>query len=168
MNKYREITYETPIQEKLLEISKYCEGIDLAFTLKEIHDLLNGIEEGARRTANIVKDLRTFSRLDESELKWVNIHENIDSTLTLLHNLVRDRITINKNYGNIPEVECFPGKINQVFMNLITNAAQAISDHGEITISTLKENDKILISVRDTGAGMNKETLPQIFEPFYH
>lgn len=167
LNKYREITSEVPIKDKLLEISKYCEGIDLAFTLQETHDLLNGIEEGARRTANIVKDLRTFSRLDEGELKWVNIHENIDSTLTLLNNLVRDRITINKNYGNIPEVECFPGKINQVFMNLITNAAQAISEHGEITISTQKDNNQILISVRDTGAGMNKETMTRIFEPFF-
>lgn len=129
--------------------------------------MLHSIEEGARRTANIVKDLRTFSRLDESELKWVNIHENIDSTLTLLRNLVRDRIAIHKNYGNIPEIECFPGKMNQVFMNLITNAAQAISDHGEITISTHKDNDQIRISVRDTGTGMNKETMARIFEPFF-
>ncbi|KTD60341.1 signal transduction histidine kinase [Legionella santicrucis] len=167
LNKYREITSEIPLKEKLLEISKYCERIDLSFTLQETHDLLHSIEEGARRTANIVKDLRTFSRLDESELKWVNIHENIDSTLTLLRNLVRDRIAIHKNYGNIPEIECFPGKMNQVFMNLITNAAQAISDHGEITISTHKDNDQIRISVRDTGTGMNKETMARIFEPFF-
>lgn len=119
--------------------------------------MLDGIEEGARRTANIVKDLRTFSRLDEGERKKVNIHENIDSTLTLLNNQFRDRITIHKNYGNIPEVECFPGKINQVFMNILTNAAHAIPEQGDITITTSMKDDHICISIRDTGSGMSKK-----------
>lgn len=167
LNKYGEITPETLIKEKLQEIAKYSDDIDLPFTLQETHNLLNGIEEGARRTANIVKDLRTFSRLDEGEKKHVNIHENIDSTLTLLHNQFRDRITINKNYGDIPEVECFPGKINQVFMNILTNAAHAIPEQGEITITTSRRNDHILISIRDTGTGMSKEAIARIFEPFF-
>lgn len=167
LNKYRAIDPEVSIKEKLLEISQFCDKIDLPFTLQETHNLLNGIEEGARRTANIVKDLRTFSRLDEGELKRVNIHKNIDSTLTLLNNLFRDRISIHKNYGNIPEVECFPGKINQVFMNIITNSAQAISKHGEISISTYQDNGQVLISIRDTGAGMSQETITRIFEPFF-
>ncbi|MCW8444111.1 MASE1 domain-containing protein [Fluoribacter gormanii] len=167
LKKYEEITPDAPIKDKLLEISKYSETIDLAFTLQETHNLLDGIEEGARRTANIVKDLRTFSRLDEGELKHANIHENIDSTLTLLHNQFRDRIIINKNYGDIPEIECFPGKINQVFMNILTNAAHAIPEHGEITITTTREQDDILISIRDTGTGMTKETIAKIFEPFF-
>ncbi|QLZ68554.1 Adaptive-response sensory-kinase SasA [Legionella sp. PC1000] len=167
LNKYGEITPETLIKEKLQEIAKYSDDIDLSFTLQETHNLLDGIEEGARRTANIVKDLRTFSRLDEGEKKHVNIHDNIDSTLTLLHNQFRDRITINKNYSDIPEVECFPGKINQVFMNILTNAVHAIPEQGEITITTSKRNDRILISIRDTGTGMSKETIARIFEPFF-
>ncbi|WP_454783238.1 MASE1 domain-containing protein [Legionella sp. WA2022007384] len=167
LNKYEEITPETSIKEKLLEISKYREAIDLSFTLQETHNLLDGIEEGARRTASIVKDLRTFSRLDEGELKQVNIHENIDSTLTLLHNQFRDRIIINKNYGDIPEIECFSGKLNQVFMNILTNAAHAIPEHGEITITTAKKKNHILIRIRDTGVGMTKETMAKMFEPFF-
>lgn len=168
LNKYEEITPETSIKDKILEISKYSDEIDLPFTLQETHNLLDGIEEGAKRTANIVKDLRTFSRLDEGELKHVNIHENIDSTLALLHNQFRDRITVKKNYEEIPKVECFPGKINQVFMNILTNAAYAIPEQGEITITTTcKGNDQILISIRDTGIGMSKETMARIFEPFF-
>lgn len=166
LNKYAQITPDT-IKEKLQEISKYKEEIDLSFTLQEIHSLLDGIEEGARRTANIVKDLRTFSRLDEGELKPINIHENIDSTLTLLHNQFRDRITIKKNYGDIPEIEGYPGKINQVFMNILINAAQAISEQGEITISTTLKNGHVWICIRDTGTGMSKETMARIFEPFF-
>ncbi|QMT59852.1 MASE1 domain-containing protein [Legionella sp. PC997] len=167
LNKYEEINPEIPIKEKLLEITKYSKEIDLALTLQETHNLLDGIEEGARRTASIVKDLRTFSRLDEGDLKKTNIHENIDSTLTLLHNQFRDRIIINKNYGDIPEIECFPGKINQVFMNILTNAAHAIPEQGEITITTSKKKNHILISIRDTGVGMTKETMAKIFEPFF-
>lgn len=167
LNKYAEITSDTSIKEKLRGINQYKEEIDLPFTLQETHDLLDGIEEGARRTANIVKDLRTFSRLDEGALKRVNIHENIDSTLTLLHNQFRDRIIIKKNYGDIPEIECFSGKINQVFMNILINAAHAISDQGEITITTSQENEHILIRIRDTGTGMSKETIAKIFEPFF-
>ncbi|KGP62151.1 histidine kinase, partial [Legionella norrlandica] len=167
LNQYTEITSETSIKEKLLEISKFSDEIDLPFTLQETHHLLDSIEEGARRTANIVKDLRTFSRLDEGALKHVNIHENIDSTLTLLHNQFRDRITVTKHYGDIPEIECFPGKINQVFMNILTNAAHAISEHGEIIITTGKEDNQIVISIRDTGIGMSEETMARIFEPFF-
>lgn len=167
LNKYAEITSETSIKEKLEDISKYIQDIDLTFTLQETYNLLDAIEEGAQRTANIVKDLRTFSRLDEGEMKQVNLHENIDSTLTLLNTLFRDRIVIHKNYGDIPEVECFPGKINQVFMNILTNAAHAIHEHGEITITTSKKKDKVLISIRDTGSGMDQETVDKIFEPFF-
>ncbi|MCW8397876.1 MASE1 domain-containing protein [Legionella sp. PATHC038] len=167
LNKYAEITPDTSIKDKLMEISKYKKEIDLPFTLQETHNLLNGIEEGARRTANIVKDLRTFSRLDEGALKRINIHANIDSTLTLLNNSFRDRITIKKNYGDIPQIECFPGKINQVFMNILINAAHAIPDQGEITITTSKENEHVLIRIRDTGTGMSKETMARIFEPFF-
>ncbi|STY28861.1 signal transduction histidine kinase [Legionella wadsworthii] len=167
LHKYEAITSESSLKEKLADISKYIQDVDFSFTLKETNKLLDGIEEGARRTANIVKDLRTFSRLDEGERKKVNIHENIDSTLTLLNNQFRDRITIHKNYGNIPEIECFPGKINQVFMNILTNAAHAIPEHGDITITTSMKDDHICISIRDTGSGMSKKTVDRIFEPFF-
>jgi signal transduction histidine kinase len=167
LNKYTELSANSPLSEELKEARKLSEELDLPYTLKETYQLLDGIEEGARRTATIVKDLRTFSRLDETDLKSVNIHENLDSTLTLLHNLFRDRINIVKNYGDIPEIACFPGKINQVFMNILTNAANAIPDKGEVTISTSQNKDHVQISIKDTGEGMSKETIKKIFEPFF-
>src|SRR5207248_54893 len=122
LNKYTKISPEIPLQDQLIEIKKLTDEINLTITVAETRDLLNGMEEGAKRTANIVKDLRTFSRLDESELKLVNIHDNINSTLTLLHGQYRDRIEIIENFGAIPEIECYPGRLNQVFMNILTNA----------------------------------------------
>ncbi len=165
--KYTEITPGISLNDKLAEINKLTNEIDLNYTVDETRNLLSGMEEGAKRTAGIVKDLRTFSRLDESELKHVNIHDNINSTLTLLHSQYRDKITIVKNYGDLPPVECYPGKLNQVLMNIITNAIHATPDKGEITISTTTKADKIAISIRDTGTGMTKEIMAKIFEPFF-
>lgn len=167
LDKYTEITPETSLSKKLTEIKKITDEINLTLTVSETRNLLAGMEEGAKRTAGIVKDLRTFSRLDESELKLVNIHNNIDSTLTLLHSQYRDRITIIKNYGDIPEIECYPGRLNQVFMNILTNAIHAIPDKGEITITTLRLDNKIVIRIKDSGSGMSKEIMAKIFEPFF-
>ena len=141
---------------------------------KEIDSLIVGIEEGAERTAEIVQGLRTFSRIDEAELKTVNIHDGILSTLVILKNSTPYYINIEKEFNAQGEVECYPGKLNQVFMNIITNAIQAITAKPEksnpetITISTKDvEKDCIRISIKDTGIGMNEEVKHRIFEPFF-
>jgi PAS domain S-box-containing protein len=129
---------------------------------------LQAIENGASRTAEIVRALRSFSRLDESEHKRVNVHECLESTLILLGNQIRDRIRIIKEYElNLPQIECYPGPLNQVFLNLLTNAIQAIDGQGSITLTTRSEADRIRIEIADNGRGMSPEEKQRIFEPFF-
>ena len=161
--------YETLIDEKnqSREISEMKEEMDYSFVIKETMNLLRGIKEGATRSEDIVKDLRTFSRMDENEYKGVNIHEGIDSTLLLLRHKMQDRISIHKKYGNLHPVECLPGKLNQVFMNILTNSILAIEDTGDIYIGTSVVDDMARITMRDNGMGMSDETMEHIFEPFF-
>lgn len=140
---------------------------DMVFLFNEIGSLLDGIEEGAKRTKNIVLGLRKFSRLDEDTFKMVDLHEGLDSSLMLLNSMIRGKIQIVKKYGHIPMVECLPGKINQVFMNILTNAIHAIPKKGIITITTRSREKKVTISIADTGIGMTKEIKKRIFEPFF-
>jgi PAS domain S-box-containing protein len=140
---------------------------EIKFLFGEITQLLNGIEEGAKRTKNIVLGLRNFSRLDEESFKKADLQEGLDSTLMLLNSKLRGQIDIEKKYGGIPLVECLPGKINQVFMNILSNAIQAIKGKGKISISTSYKKDFVFISISDSGHGMSKEVQKRIFEPFY-
>jgi two-component system NtrC family sensor kinase len=165
--KYIAITPETLQPATISEINNFMREIDLPYTIEETHHLLAGMEDGTNRTTEIVKNLRTFSRLDEGALKLTNIHHNIDSTLMLLKNQYRDRVTIIKQYGDVPEIEVFPGKINQVIMNMLVNAIHAIPETGEVYISTMRQANNIVISIRDTGVGIRKEHISKIFEPFF-
>jgi signal transduction histidine kinase len=153
--------------KNLEELNKKFDELNPDYLFSEIQSLLTGIKEGAERTKAIVAGLRNFSRLDENEIKPIDIHEGLDSTLMLLRNKLKTRIEIIKNYGNIPKVECYPGKINQVFMNIINNASQAIENEGKITISTWQENTNIYISIKDDGHGFDETVKSKIFEPFY-
>ena len=100
-------------------------------------------------------------------LKMADIHEGLDSTLILLRNKYKQRIEINKRYGKIPEIECYPGQLNQVFMNILSNAIDAIDNKGIITISTSKSNGSIRVSIKDTGRGISEDIQSKIFEPFF-
>jgi len=164
--------YDAEIEEKKLSggfqnVAEFKETMDYDFMIKETRNLLMGINEGASRSKNIVKGLRTFSRMDENEFKGVDIHEGIDSTLLLLSNKIQDGITIHKNYGKLQQVECLPGKLNQVFMNILTNGILAIEDKGDIIIETSSVNDMARISIKDNGKGMSTEVSAHIFEPFF-
>ena len=142
--------------------------IDFDFTIEEIQQLILGINEGADRTSEIVKGLRNFSRVDEGEFKIVDIHEGLNSTILLLHPKFGDKIKIEKNYGSVPMINCFPGQINQVFMNIMSNAADAIeNENGKIIITTSVNNNNVLISIKDNGKGMSDETKQKIFDPFF-
>jgi two-component system NtrC family sensor kinase len=158
---------------KLIEINKLKKQIDVDYVKDEISNLVKGIHDGAERTAEIVMGLRNFSRLDESEVKIVNIHEGIDSTLIILKNALPPNIVVKKDFGAHGEIECFPGKLNQVFMNILSNGMQAIKEkeHQEaeesITITTRDADDKIEISIKDTGIGMTDEVRQKIFDPFF-
>ncbi len=160
------------LHRELESIKAYREELDIDYIHSEITSLIKGIEEGAVRTAEIVKGLRTFSRLDESDLKYVDIHEGLDSTLVLLRNSVPHHVQIVKNYGKLPKIECYAGKLNQVFMNIMSNGLNAIKMKAvqgkeSLVITTALENNQVLISIRDSGIGMTEEVKEKIFEPFF-
>jgi len=165
---YHEIT-PANADEKLKVINEAKTRLDYHEALKEIDKLIGSIKAGSIRTTEIVKGLRAFSRLDEDELKQADIHEGIDLTLVMLHNKYKHHVEIVKEYGAIPLIECYPGKLNQVFMNILSNAIDAIEEKGIITIKTYKDqtNGMICISIIDTGKGMSEKEKAKIFDPFY-
>jgi len=149
------------------DIKVLKDKIDYDFLIKEISNLLEGIEEGAHRSSQIVKGLRSFSRLDEEKCQIYDIHEGIESSLILLNNKIKDRIAIHRDYGDFQDIECYPSKLNQVVMNVLTNSIQAIEGKGEISIQTISSDIGIKIILKDNGKGMTSEVKRHIFEPFY-
>ena len=172
VGKYETITPETALAEKLKEIQAFRNKIDLDYLKQEINSLLNGIEDGAKRTAEIVAGLKNFSRLDESEIKEANINEGIQSTLVLIRSSIPKEVEVITNLAKLPLIECYPGKLNQVFMNILSNSVYALK-HKEgdgskqLIISTFEKGDKIVARFEDTGIGMSKEIKEKIFEPFF-
>ncbi len=123
------------------------------------------IRSGSSRVAEIVRRLRSFARLDEAELKKVDVHEGLEDTLTLVHHEIKHNIQVVRDYGKLPMMSVFPSRLNQVFLNLINNARQAIHDKGTITIKTWVEDKTAAIAFADDGVGIPEENLPRIFDP---
>ncbi|MDE2925517.1 MAG: ATP-binding protein [Acidobacteriota bacterium] len=141
--------------------------INYDFVIEDLDRLMDNFEEGAQRIHAIIGDLRTFSRMDVDKTQRVPIQEPLDLALNLLHNEYRDRIRIQKDYGDVPPVECHPGRLSQVFMNVLSNACQAIPGRGEIRIRTSTDNGEAVIEIEDDGSGIRKEHLGKVFEPFF-
>ena len=167
---------EKYIQENglpLTTIEKLKKEIDYEYLKTEINYLLKGINEGSARTAEIVKGLRIFSRVDEDDIKLANINEGLDSTIIIVNNQLNNKIEIEKYYANLPLVDCYPGKLNQVFLNLISNAIYAVKEKfgdehgGKIIIKTELVEENIIISITDNGTGMSEATKNKLFEPFF-
>jgi PAS domain S-box-containing protein len=167
IEQYTALQHSTNVSHDLLKIQQMSHQIDVSYLIEEIKALLTGIDEGAKRTKEIVMGLRNFSRLDESETKLANIHDGLDSTLMLLRHRIKNRITVERSYGTLPLIECYPGKLNQVFMNILTNAIQAIPGKGFIWINTWQQSNEIHISIKDSGKGMTAKVKDRIFEPFF-
>jgi signal transduction histidine kinase len=160
------------VPAQLQQIEKLKKQIDIEYVRTEIDSLMKGIQDGAERTAEIVLGLRNFSRLDESEIKTVDIHEGLDSTLVLLKNQVPANVRIVKDFQARGQIECLPGKLNQVFMNIMNNGLQAIKekpDQGqeELRVSTRDIGNQIEIRIKDSGMGMTEEVKHRIFDPFF-
>jgi PAS domain S-box-containing protein len=135
-------------------------------SLFEVIDSSNQvIKSASSRVGEIVRRLRSFARLDEAELKKVDIHEGLEDTLTLVHHEIKHHIEIVREYGDVPPLSVYPSRLNQVFLNLINNARQAIKDKGTITIRTGVENKMAFVSVTDDGVGIKEENLKKIFDP---
>lgn len=139
------------------------EQLQQCFKLLEANHAVIAI--ASDRVAKIVQGLRMFARLDEALFQKVDLHENIDTTLTLLHHELRDKATIIKEYSDIPIILGYPGELNQMFMNLFRNAVQAIQQHGTITIATYADETAVYVKISDTGKGIPSGDLPKIFDP---
>jgi signal transduction histidine kinase len=155
-----------PLRRRLAQVALAAPP-DAQRLLREAQEIADIRARGAERTAAIVKDLRTFSRLGEESRKSMDLHEGLEVSLRLLESRWRDRITIHRDFGSLPAVEGDPGQLNQVFMNLLANACDAIAERGNIWIATRAEGDAVTVAIRDDGVGMAPEVLARIFEPFY-
>jgi signal transduction histidine kinase len=132
-------------------------------TLEILKESITTISKASNRISDIVKSLKNFSRLDESEFQIADIHEGIESSLTLMGSEFQQRISVVKEYGDLPRIECYPGQLNQVFINLLKNAMNAIEDRGSIHVKTFQQQDKIFVQISDTGKGIKQDRLKDIF-----
>ena len=123
------------------------------------------IAAGGRRIGSVVRSLRDFARLDEAEFQSADVHQGLDSVLDLLRHEVEGRVTIIREYGSIPPIDCYPRQLNQVFMNLLLNAAEAIDGEGTITLTTVSDGESVTVRVADTGRGIPEANLDRIFDP---
>jgi signal transduction histidine kinase len=140
---------------------------DAARYLARAAEVIGVSRDACRRIDEIVRSLRRFSRLDEAERKPADLHEGLDATLPLVGHLTKDRIRIRREYGRLPLLTCHASQLNQVFLNMLVNAVQAIEDRGEVTIRTRHEagSGAVVVEISDTGRGIPPEHLPRIFDP---
>jgi two-component system, NtrC family, sensor kinase len=173
--------YQTQYPEPTTQIQEEAENIDLDFLLTDLPKIYNSMRVGASRIREIVTSLRTFSRLDEAELKNTNIHEGIDSTLMILEHRLKGKpesiaIKIVKEYGDLPLIECYAGQLNQVFMNILANAIDALETGIEKKLTTepsihiiseVINHQQMQIRIIDNGTGVTQEVKQRLFDPFY-
>ena len=155
----RDTLSDPALEQQLSERPKLHRALDAINNTNAI------TRQATERVAAIVESLKNFARLDQAELQSVDLHEGIDSTLTLLQHLIKDRIEIVRNYGPLPEVACYASQINQVFMNILTNAIQAIDDIGSIVVTTRPDNGHVVVEIADSGRGIPSEQLEHVFDP---
>ena len=141
--------------------------IDLDFLREDIGKLHSESLEGLGRVKRIVQDLKDFSRVGATEKVWANLEKGLDSTINVAWNEIKYKADVIREYAGIPEIKCVPSQINQVFMNLIVNAAHAIPDKGRITVRTGREEEGVFIEIEDNGSGILPEHMKRIFEPFF-
>ena len=155
--------------EERARVDQVRRDLRIDAVLADLPAMLDDCEEGARRTTSIVGQLRAFSRSNERETwQQADLHRGIDSTLALMAHRFASRIVVHREFGTLPDVECLPGQINQVFMNLLANAADAIGNRrGNIWVATHTQNRSVTVTIRDDGSGMSQDTAARIFEPFF-
>ena len=154
-------------QAVLDEIARQKQEIDLEYILEDLDNLIVESADGAERVRKIVLSLKEFSHVDQEERKPTDLNCGLESTLNIVWNELKYKATVEKDYGEIPQITCYPMELNQVFMNLLVNAVQAIEEQGTITIRTYQEDGHVCVAISDTGTGMSPEVQKRIFEPFY-
>ncbi len=155
------------IKNQVRTITKFEEQIEIEYLKKDIPELLQDCKDGTQRVGKIVADLKNFAHPGNDKQMLVDINKGIESTLNVVNNELKYKADVIREFGEIPMVEGFPQKLNQVFMNILVNAAQAIAEKGEIRIQTKKEGNNVLVAISDTGSGIREEDISKIFDPFF-
>ncbi len=155
------------LQKSPEKATEFKQDIDYDYIIKDLPKLIKSCQDGSQRLMDIVSGLRTFSRLDSSSLQDYNVEENIKSTLDILSGEIKTRIQVHLDLKDIPIIQCHAGQVNQVFMNIISNAAGAIEDKGNIWIAVRKTELNIKIEIRDDGKGIDEDKIAYIFDPFF-
>ncbi|WP_030129589.1 ATP-binding protein [Pseudomonas sp. QTF5] len=169
LDAYREAENAIGSSEVIDHLGQLRERVELDFLREDIPLLIKESKEGIGRVGQIVKDLKDFSRVDSNqEWQWTNLQQGIESTLNIVANELKYKADVVKEYQDLPDIECLPSQINQVIMNLIVNASQAMGpERGIITLRTGLEGETVSIEVADTGIGIEPDNLQKIFDPFY-
>lgn len=168
LESYEQLEALVGVDEAVLkDLQQLKQELDLDYLKKDVRDLVSESREGIARVKGIVQDLKDFSHVDEAEWQWADLHRGLDSTLNIVNNEIKYKAEVVREYGELPEVECLASQLNQVFMNLLVNAAHAIEERGMITLRTGHDNDKVWVAVSDTGSGITPENLKNIFDPFF-
>ena len=149
------------------EVALVKKSVDFSYLVEDIPSLLKESQDGLARVTRIVQDLKDFSHVDEANWQHANLEQGMDSTLNVVSNEIKYKAEVVKEYSGLPEVECMPSQLNQVFMNLLMNAAQAIDNKGTITVRTGVSGDEVWVEVADTGKGISPEHINRIFDPFF-
>ncbi len=141
--------------------------LKLDLIIPDTRALIRESAEGAQRVKNIVRDLKSFSRVDDEGISRADINAGLESTINIVWNEIKYKATLKKQYGEIPLTKCNLGQLNQVFLNVLVNAAHSIEKQGEISVKTWQENGSICVAISDTGCGIHNDNLGRIFEPFF-
>ena len=155
------------IKKQIQTISDFEEEIEVDYLKDDIPELLKDCKEGTGRVGKIVGDLKSFAHPGNDEQMLVDVNKGLESTLNVVNNEIKYKATVTKNFGDIPLVEGYPQKLNQVFMNILVNAAQSIKEKGEIKIVTKQKGKYVAVSISDNGCGIEKDHLSKIFDPFF-
>ncbi|MDH5446109.1 MAG: ATP-binding protein [Gammaproteobacteria bacterium] len=169
VNVYSNLENVVPKDSRELSEVEECKNkYDLEYTKKDVVELLEESHEGIDRVRKIVQDLKDFSHVDEAEWQWADLNKGITSTLNIVNNEIKYKAEVIKELGDIPEIECIASQLNQVFMNLLVNAAHAIEDNGIIKIVTrLYDETHVIVEISDTGSGIEDKDIKNIFNPFF-
>jgi len=156
-----------PLKDVIEKIKALEKELDIEFLLEDINDMIDESIFGMNKVKDIVQSLKNFSRVDQDDIQEANINQCIEETLKIVWNDLKYKCEVEKDFGDIPDIFCYAGQLNQVIMNMLVNAGHAIEDKGTITLKTWQEGDHICMSFGDTGKGIDPDHIQHLFEPFF-
>jgi len=169
LGKYRRLrTSETSERDALSkEIEAFEAEIDIDFVMNDMAKISMENKAGLQRVAKIIKDLKSFAHIDEAVTSLADVNALLEDTLNLVRNEIKYKAEVVREYGEVGPIECHAGQLEQVFMNIMVNAAQAIEGKGEIAVKTSQKDGEVVVQISDTGKGIPEDVMPRLFEPFF-